>query len=213
MRPVFLTKSLAAAASNNICLSQTPGGAGNLTINGAAAVAGVATLDTQRVVGITGAANDSARTFTVFGTDDNGNSISEIVTPGPNVSTVSTVNNFKTVTRIAVDAATAGAITVGTTGVGSSKPVPLDQYISPFNPTLAVEVTGTLNYDVQYTNDDVFDPAQVSSLNWFSVTALTAQTTNKDSSLITPVAAVRLKINSGSGSGKLIVRQPGIGGL
>lgn len=213
MRTSSLTKTLTALSANNICLSQTPGAAGNLTLNGAAVVAGVAVLDTQRLVAITGAANDSARTFTVFGTDDNGNAISEAVTPGPNISTVSTVNNFKTVTRIAVDAATAGAITVGTSGVGASKPIVPDRYISPFNPSIVVEVTGTLNYDVQYTYDDVFDAAQASSLNWFSITALTGQTTTKDSNLAYPVTGIRLKINSGSGSGVLKVIQPGIGGL
>lgn len=214
MRTASLTKVLAAAVSNNICLSQTPGvGAGSLVINGAAAAGGVATLDTQRVVGLTSAGNLSAATFTITGTNDDGATISESLA-GPNANTVSTVNNYKTVSSITFSAGPgAVALTVGTTGVGASKPIVLDQYISPFNPAFVAEVTGTVNYDVQYTYDDLFDPAGQGSLNWFSIAALTAQTTTKDSALTAPVSGVRVKINSGAGSVKLIAKQPGIGGL
>lgn len=212
MRTAQLSKTLVAASSNNVSLSQTPGAGGNLVLNGAAVVSGVAVLDTQRVVGITGAANDSARTFTVVGTDDNGNTISETLA-GPNISTVSTVNNYKTVTRVSIDAAAAGALTVGTTGVGASKPIVPDRYIAPFSPAIEVQVAGTLNYDVQYTYGDLFDASALSSLVWYSITALAGQTTNKDGALANPVTGIRLKINSGAGSGVLKVIQPGIGGL
>lgn len=213
MRPISVSRILAAASGNNICLSQTPGGAGALVLNGSTVTGGVATLDAQRVVGITSAGNDTARTFVITGQDENGQVISESLA-GPNIATASSVLNYKKVTSITVDAATAGAITVGTTGVGSSVAIPLDQYISPFNPTLAVEVTGTLNYDVQYTVDDPYAAAFLTTATvWTSVTALTAQTAYKDTSLAAPVSAVRLKTNSGGGTGKLIVRQPGIGGL
>src|ERR1700752_2049789 len=153
MRPIFVSRTLAASSSNNICLSQTPGGAGALTLNGSTVSGGVAILDAQRVVGITSAGNDTARTFVITGQDEQGNVISESLA-GASGATASSILNYKKVTSITIDGAAAGAITVGTTGVGSSVAVPLDQYISPFNPTLAVEVTGTLNYDVQYTEDD-----------------------------------------------------------
>lgn len=307
MRTQSLTKSLTAASGNNICTSQTPGGAGDLTINGqtnniflsqtpasgagvfilngllafagqivldvartlsftsggnfsaatitvlgtsdaglsqSEAIAGpnvgtvsttktfktisaiqfssspggvavtgftnVAVLDSQRVVGITSAGNDSGRIFTVYGTDDRGLPISESLA-GPNVSTVSTQLNFKTVTRVAIDGAAAGAITVGTTSVGSSVPVVLDQYVDPFSASVEVDVTGTLNYDVQYTYGDVFDAAALAGLVWWSITPLAGQTADKDGTLTAPVRAVRLKINSGTGSGKFTVMQAGLG--
>lgn len=306
MRTQYQTKQLAAASGNNIALSQTPGGAGALVLNGQAnnvflsqspaagagvfllngilssggqlvldaarpllfvsagnfaaatitvigtsaegipqteAITGpnastvtttksfktvsaiqfsaspgaiavtsyVATpqLDTQRVVGITGAGNDSARTFVVTGVDDNGNVISESLA-GPNVNTVSTTLNYRRITSITIDAAAAGALTVGTTGVGSSTPIVLDQYLSPFSVGLEADATGTINYDVQYTYGNVFDAAALSSLVWYSITALTGQTTDKDGSLGTPVRAVRSKINSGAGSVKLTVMQAGM---
>lgn len=208
MRPVAITKVLAAAAANNICLSQTPGGAGALTLNGSTVSGGVATLDTQRVVLITSAGNDSARTFTVKGTDENGLAITESLAGG-NIAAVSTVNNFKTVTSVSIDGAAAAGVTVGTSGVGASKPVPLDQRLTPANIGLIAEVTGTVNYDIQYTFDDVYDPSLASSLNWLSISALTGKTATTDGSLGVPASAVRTKINSGAGSVKLVVVQAG----
>ena len=79
-RIVTITKVLAAASVNDICLSQTPVGAGNLTINGADAAGGVATQDTQRRVLFTFAADESARTFGVYGTLQNGTAFAENVT-------------------------------------------------------------------------------------------------------------------------------------
>lgn len=212
MRPVITTKALVTASTNNICLSQTPGGAGNLTLNGSTVVAGVAVLDTQRVVGITSAANDSARTFVVFGTDDFGVPISETVFPGPNVATVSTVLNFKTITRISIDAGAAGALTVGTTAIGSGPPIPLDQYISPFNIGLFLEFPGTVTVTVQYTGSDVWAAAALTAtgLVWTDHPNLTGKTTTSDSNLAAPAAAVRLKVTSGTGACRFIVREAGL---
>lgn len=91
---------------------------------------------------------------------------------------------------------------------------PVDHYISPFNLSLGVLVTGTANYTVQYTFDDVFasdyDPA---TGNWTDHVSLTAQTTTKDSNIAYPVRGVRLKLNSGTGSARLTIIQAGGGGL
>ena len=57
--------------------------------------------------------DESGRTFTITGTNSEDATITEEVT-GPNSSTSTTEQYFKTVTQIAVDAATAGAIEVGT---------------------------------------------------------------------------------------------------
>jgi len=57
--------------------------------------------------------NESGRTFTVTGTNDVDETIEEEIT-GPNASTATSAKSFKTVTQIAVDAATAGAVEVGT---------------------------------------------------------------------------------------------------
>ncbi len=204
MRPVYQTYALAAADADAISLSQAPLGAGNLTITGVYASGGVATMDAPRVVGIASDGNDSGKTFTVYGTDANGNAISEAVT-GPNAATASTVNNFSTVTRVAINAASVGNITVGTTAVGADAWVPLDYVQAPFNIGLYVIVTGTVNYTVQYTPHDVFDPtAQPVAFNH---SYMAAQTASMSGNFAFPCRAARIKINSGTGSVQFVVLQ------
>lgn len=148
---------LATASANNISLSQTPGGAGNLLLNGAAVSGGVATLDVARRVLISTAGNDVARTFTVFGTDRNGNVQSEAITGIPNTTSGFTNRDFLTVTRISVDAATAGAITAGTNGVGSSAWVE-DNYLAEYwglAGAIAAPAGGGTTFTVEVTFDDV----------------------------------------------------------
>lgn len=109
----FIAADTTAADADGVCESQTPaaGGEQNLTINGALASGGVATFTAARLITIASAADDSARTFTVTGTDVNGNTQTETIT-GP-VTTVTGTLFFRTVTQVTVDANTAGAITVG----------------------------------------------------------------------------------------------------
>lgn len=107
-----ITEGTLGADADGISTSQTPGAAGNLTITGALATTGVATLGYNRKVTITSAGNDSGRTFTITGTDEFGNAQTEDIT-GPNITTVTGTKDFLTVTQVAIDAASAGAITVG----------------------------------------------------------------------------------------------------
>ena len=215
MQPLYVAKSLTGASANSIATTQTPGGAGNLTLNGSTVSGGVATLDTQRQVLITGNGNDLAVTFTVYGTIQGGTAIHETVAGG-NASpyTVATTQSFLTVTRIAVSAATAGAVTAGTNGVGSSPWKLTNWHISPINIGLAVIVTGTVNYTVEYTYSDPTNtyPDPDGFPVPFPVTSLASKTATADSNIIIPVAAVRLTINSGTGSAELIILQAGIAG-
>lgn len=93
---------------DGICTSQTPVGAGALTINGITA----GTLGVGYYVTISGTGNESAKIFKVTGTGNNDETIVEYL-QGPNNSTVSTANTFKTVSEVYCSAATAAAITVG----------------------------------------------------------------------------------------------------
>jgi hypothetical protein len=105
-------------------------------------------------------------------------------------------------------------VVLSVTGVGNSVPDPLDHYLTPFNVSLAVVVTGTITYTVQYTYDDVFaanyNPA---TGNWLPHPSLTAQTATKDSNIAYPVRAVRLTTSAGTGTATLTVIQAGGGGL
>jgi len=212
VRPIFITKQLAAAVSTGICTSQSPG-AGAITLNGSLVAGGVANLTTQRQVIITSGGNDSGITFTITGTNDNNVAISETLTGG-NIAAATSTIDFLTVTSITHTGTVAGTITAGTNGVGSTHPIPLGQYQSPFNTSLALEFpTSGSTATVQYTYDDVFSLSVVQSngLRWNSISSLTDKTADTDGSLTAPVAAVRMKITAGTAPVTITVRQAGLG--
>lgn len=202
MQPMSVTVGpIAAASANNICLTQTP--TSSLTINGALASGGVATLDVQRRVLITTTADESAKTFTITGTNWAGNTISQTIA-GPNATTGATTISFKTVTSITISAAAAGSLTVGTNGVADSPWVRFDDF-APNYVSVACTTSGTANWTVQLTLDDPNDPQTPVSAG--SMTFQNATDTN----LVSQAAAnrgglqyaptfARVVLNSGSGS-------------
>lgn len=125
--------------ANSICASQTPGGAGALTIDGTLAttrpVAGAGGTDSAPSalvrfsspvrVYITCAGDNSGRTFTVTGTIQSvgtfgpGTVVSETVT-GANANTVATSALFSTVTAVSISGASTGAVTVGHSGTATA---------------------------------------------------------------------------------------------
>jgi hypothetical protein len=109
----YIAADTTAADTDGVCEAQTPaaGGEQALTINGALSNGAVATFVAARFITIASAADDSARTFTVTGTDVNGNVQTETIA-GP-ATTVTGTLYFRTVTEVLVDDDTAGAITVG----------------------------------------------------------------------------------------------------
>ena len=110
----FILADTTAANADGVCETQTPdgGGAQDLTIDGAQTSGGVATFTAARLITIASAGADDGRTFTVTGTDVNGNAQTETIT-GPDTATVTGTLYFRTVTTVSVDDDTAGAITVG----------------------------------------------------------------------------------------------------
>jgi hypothetical protein len=210
MRPIYITETLAAAADNNIAASQAVAGAGNLVLNGSAATAGVATLDTQRRVIVTSAGNDSGITFTIYGTNSAGEQINQTIT-GANTGIATSTLDYLTVTRVAASGAVATTVKVGTNGVGATPWIRIDYHIKPTNVSLAATVTGTINYTAQYTYDSMSaDPSIPKST--FNDPDMTALTATGDSTFNDPVTAVRFLVNSGTGSLALVVIQSGIVG-
>lgn len=99
------------------------------------------------------------------------------------------------------------------TGVGNSPVYAVDTYISPSNMGLAVVVSGTITYKVQYTFDNVFASNYVaSSGNWFDHPTLTGSA-SLNSNIAYPVTGIRLSTSAGSGSATLTIVQAGGGGL
>ena len=98
------------------------------------------------------------------------------------------------------------------TGVGNSPVYALDVYISPANVGLAVIVTGTITYTVQYTFDNIFatgyNPA---SGNWFNHPTLTGSS-SANSNIAYPATGTRLNTSAGTGTATLTIIQAGGGG-
>lgn len=223
MLPTTVTVGpLATADDDNIALSQSAAGAQALTLNGAAVTGGVATLDVARRVLVTSAADDSDITFRITGTNSDGNPIRETIT-GANAGTVYTTSDFKTVTEVYASAATSGNVKVGTNGVASSRWVVVDREISPFNMSLGVIVSGTVNYTIEYTynnvNDNQHGPGGALG-NYPTVptvyahATLASDTTSADGFINDPIAAWRLTLNSQTNPGYATATgiQAGIGG-
>jgi hypothetical protein len=209
MRPVIITRALLTADADGIAQVQTTVGAADLTLNGALVAGGVAQLTAQRKVGGHSTGNISTVVFTVYGTNSAGATITDTVT-GINNTTVSTTLDFLTVTRVAASAAVGTNVEFGTTGVGASQPIPLDVYLDPFDASLFIDVTGTVDVTLQYTGDaDVL--TSDGPFVWFNHADLTAKTADSVGTIISPVTAVRLLTNSGTGSAELTVLQAGTG--
>ena len=100
---------------NGIITAVTATGAGAITLTGALVAAGIATLSGNRKVLVYAAGNESARTFAVTGQNAAGVAVTESIT-GPNATTVYSSNNFKTITSITIDAASAGNFEIGQVG-------------------------------------------------------------------------------------------------
>lgn len=208
-RPIDINFAPADPDADGVAQSQTPGGAGDLTINGALASNGVATMDIPRRVSITSAADDSGRAFTVYGRDRNANAIQEDVT-GANAGAAETTLDFKTVTRVAVDAATAGAVTVGTSDTLSGPWIPVDRF-GDAEITLRGVVTGTINWGVQQSYEpetptdlgNQYNPAAPYNPPTVDHDTLSGETTSQTGVVSDRPYAIRFVINSFSSGAAL----------
>lgn len=201
MRPITVSVGpLTAATGNNVALSQTPGGAGNLTLNGSLVSGGVAIIGNAQQIKFT--TTDSTHTATITGTSWANDPISETV--ALNGSNVSTVLSYKTVTQISVNAALTAAVTVGTSGVGSSGWARMDEWANT-QVTMQFDVSGTVNYTVQSTLDDpnsATDPVTPSAVNWVSSndTNVVGATSTLQSNYLFSPTFIRVLLNSGTGT-------------
>lgn len=217
MKKLSVTIPALSNDADGVSVSQTPLAAGNLTITGALATGGVATIAAAQPITITAVSDESGRTFTVTGTDADGTVISEDVT-GPNATTAVTTKFFKTVTQISVDAATAGAVTVGplsaSGAVSATLDVPVNEFGDDFKALIVTKVTGTNTSSVESSEDDIddtFDESVQVDGNWVEVATHADKTASTAALAVLPAESHRLKISSyTSGTAKLtiVVREP-----
>lgn len=160
---VVVTKTLTAAVAGAVAAAQALAAAGNLLINGTLASGGVATFDTQRRVSILSSGDDSGLTWTIYGTNGAGVAVQEALAGG-NAVAVATVNDFKTVTRVASSGAVAGTVQVGTSAVGSSAWQIPNPHITPFELGISLELlSGTATFGIECTDDTLLAPMPVYS--------------------------------------------------
>lgn len=99
-------------------------------------------------------------------------------------------------------------IVLAKTGAGSSATAPMNLNTSPFNVGIGVVVSGTVNFTIQHTFDDLFD-SSVTPV-WFSHPTLVGLTVNTDGNYAFPVAGIKVLVNSGSGTATATLIQAGI---
>lgn len=196
--------------NSKVILSQPVGGAG-VGSGDTIVIGGVATLDTQRRVIIAGAGANNGINFTVTGTNDFGNPISD--TFAGSAGTIAAISNldFKTVTGVTHTGTVTGAITIGTTD-GSAPagafPAPaastpwygVNWHAMPVNVSISgFQLAGAALWSWQYTYDDPNNlPPGVAFPSPFTVATLANQGTTPplDGAINEPVAAIRFVINS-----------------
>mgnify|MGYP003624929171 FL=1 len=108
----FLTADTQALDADGISAAAAVGNNAALTIGGALASGGSCTFDSGRVVTILSAGNDAAKSFTVTGTDVNGDAQTESIT-GANAGTATGSKYFKTVSGISAVGNPAGNVSAG----------------------------------------------------------------------------------------------------
>ena len=212
MRPIQQNLAFNAADADGVATAQTPAENADLTIDGALASGGVATLLNPGYITLTSADDFSAVTFTVIGTDANGNLTSEAIT-GPNNTTVTGSVVFSTVTEIQTDAPsglTTETVSAGNAavGYGATGWWPLDIYTPNQVTTISGNIlSGTATYSVEYTNEDPFNTSITQLAVAHPVAALTGATTDQTAFTTTLMRAVRFNIASGTGTIRATVVQ------
>lgn len=161
-----------------------------------------ATLDQPRRVLLTFAADETGTDFLVTGTDRYGNPISETV--AGTATTASTKLDFKTVESIAISAAAAGAIIIGTSAVAASGWVRFDDWTQNML-SIQANISGTVNYTIQSTLDDPnspMNPVAPADVSWFDSndSNLTAETVARQSNTQIMPTYARVLLNSGNGA-------------
>jgi len=110
--PVTITADTVALDADGISVAASVGNNAALVIGGALADSGSVTLSHGRLITILSAGDDSSKSFTVVGTDVNGDSQTETVT-GANAGTATSSKYFKTIASITAVGNPAGNVSAG----------------------------------------------------------------------------------------------------
>jgi hypothetical protein len=200
MRPIqIITPSFADAVTDSVAENQTSVGAGDLTL-----VSPTVTLDPPCQVTLTAAGDESAVSFIITGTGPSGQTQSETIS-GPNAGSVTSLLTYATITSINADAGT--TIEAGNAQSGYSAWMPLDIYVPNQVTTISASVSGTIDYSVEYTNEDPFDNSFVHQAVAHPDAVFTTCAVDHTASTTVLMRAVRYVVNSGDGTLRFTVTQ------
>lgn len=140
--------------------------------------------------------------YTLTGTDADGFAQTEVLATNT-VSAVTSVKYYSTLTEVlAPSGIGAETVDIGWTDDVVSPCFPLNWRQTDFQVSLGVDISGTIDFTVQYTLNqlhpqlhNVPDPAP-STFTWWPHADLTAKTADTAATLVTPVTAIRLLVNS-----------------
>jgi hypothetical protein len=210
LQPVEQTITPTATDADGICLSQTPLSAGALTLNGVLVSGGVAQIGAQQYLTITCAGADAGRTFTIVADGRTGQRFT-FTQAGENVgATTSTLGVYRVIS-VSVDAATAGAITVGVVGQGRQYPIVVDNLENPTTISVSADVTAgggaAIDYTVQHSFNDPYS-GNPDSWTWFPIgdSAMVGATAHQNSNYAYPPRSIAVLINSVTGAPSLVFR-------
>lgn len=198
MKPIQVNVDLATVDVNGIFENQTTAGAGAISLDGAEVTGGewITPDGYAHQIAIDSAGDISGVTFTVVGFQDSARHVplSEDIT-GVTTTAVESSNYFAVITGITVDGAVGSNAFAGVVDEAVSQIIPMNWRAD--NVSLNTSVTGTVNYTLQHTFDDVQDidehPYTWNSIDDSNfVTATAAQTGN----LNTVPRGLRMVINS-----------------
>jgi hypothetical protein len=203
MLPKVFSKSLTAGSANCIALSQTVAAGANAILNGGSAAAGAFTLDTSRRIAIVSSADDSAKTARISGASSGGQPVSELLAL-TNAGTAVSVLNYAAGGTVKFPSGTAGNVTIGTNGSGSTDWAVPNYNMTPFNLDITMQLSGSVTWAFETTNDlNFWDPPKGQGATTLepNVNIVVAATTVAEGITLTePVTGYRFTISSGTGT-------------
>ena len=213
MRRIEVKMDLADVDPNGVFEDQTLVGSGYFTLNGAGVTNSewVSPDGFAKKIGFTSTGNISGVNFVISGYEDKNKTIaiSETIA-GPNNNTVETTNYFYSIQTISASAAVATNVEAGPVDEAISQIIPIKRTFSDRNERitgLTFIKTGTINYTVQQTNDNV-QSKDDRTFNWLNSddSNVVNATTSKNSNYTTMPMAMRVKINSYSSGAELLIQ-------
>lgn len=170
-------------------------------------VNGNAVFSTPQHVTLTADTDESGETYTIHGIDRQGAVTTESLA-GPNAGTTTGVKNFAVVTKIDCPAA-ATNLTAGVDGTCEGPFVSVDLYTDEYNVQTYVDVTGTIDADVESTLEDIY-ASDFEESSAVVTQEIDGGSSDANTNVANPVTALRCKVvSSASGSVEFGVLQVG----